>query len=94
MPSTATEIAAAEATAAVVPCIAGKKSDTWNKFDDRIEAITKQAIAAGLDNAVPPLTKEELDAILPETLPDSAFTSDWTRDGEAALQQAWLSDPR
>ncbi|KAK1655263.1 hypothetical protein BDP81DRAFT_388211 [Colletotrichum phormii] len=87
-PPTAAEIAAAEATAAVVPCIAGKKGDTWNKFEDRIEAITKQTIAAGLDNAVPPLTKEELDAILPETLPDSAFTSDWTRDEEAALQQA------
>ncbi|KAJ3947073.1 uncharacterized protein N0V96_003458 [Colletotrichum fioriniae] len=92
---TAAELAEARTTAAIVPCRASEKEDdTWSQFEERIQGISKTAIRENFDNAVPVLTKEDLEAILPETLPDSAFNDGWTREDEAALQQAWPSDPR
>ncbi|TDZ14404.1 hypothetical protein Cob_v012669 [Colletotrichum orbiculare MAFF 240422] len=79
----------------VVNCLFSP-NDAWRTFEQGMfDTLTdKEGIQEDFAEIAKPLTQGELEELLPERLPDSAFNSDWTQEDESALLDAWETDER
>ncbi|KAI8178649.1 hypothetical protein K4K51_004392 [Colletotrichum sp. SAR 10_75] len=70
------------------------KSPAWVNFETMFFGIVNgQEILRAFNQRFPRLKAEELDDLLPDTIPDEAYDEDWTAEDEASLNETWQKDP-
>ncbi|KAI8196556.1 hypothetical protein K4K52_011295 [Colletotrichum sp. SAR 10_76] len=71
------------------------ESPAWINYETAFFGVVNgQGILRAFNAKFPRLKTEELDDLLPETLPDEAYDEDWTAEDEAELRSEWMEDPQ
>ncbi|KAI8194385.1 hypothetical protein KHU50_011748 [Colletotrichum sp. SAR 10_65] len=71
------------------------KSPAWVNFETMFFGIVDgQEILRAFNKRFPRLKAEELDDLLPDTIPDEAYDEDWTAEDEVSLKSKWQKNPQ
>ncbi|EQB51783.1 hypothetical protein CGLO_08639 [Colletotrichum gloeosporioides Cg-14] len=71
----------------------GTKQPSWIAFETEMFDRVPQKCSETVATQAPRLTLEDIDRLLPETLPDNDYDQDWSRDDEAKLVKDWEEEP-
>ncbi|KAJ5011897.1 hypothetical protein K4K57_004981 [Colletotrichum sp. SAR 10_99] len=71
----------------------GTKQPSWIAFETEMFDRVPQKCSETVATQAPRLTLEDIDRLLPETLPDTDYDQDWSRDDEAKLVKDWEEEP-
>ncbi|KAI8155125.1 hypothetical protein K4K49_012909 [Colletotrichum sp. SAR 10_70] len=71
----------------------GTKQPSWVAFETEMFDRVPQKCSEIVATQAPRLTLEDIDRLLPETLPDTDYDQDWSRDDEAKLVKDWEEEP-
>ncbi|KAH9238859.1 hypothetical protein K456DRAFT_32299 [Colletotrichum gloeosporioides 23] len=71
----------------------GTKQPSWIAFETEMFDRVPQKCSETVATQAPRLTLEDIDRLLPETLPDTDYDQDWSREDEAKLVKDWEEEP-